>query len=434
MSEPNTFESANDLKNRTDKDKAKLMNKPQLITRPPIQRKNCWSNKENSDFIDTVVRNWRCSPIYILEKIDEEQDEEEDDVTIHHVFDGAHKIEAVIKFMNNEFRLEKIPDLSPLKEYEGKSFSELPVQLRNKIRNYQFTVNYVDSETANDKDALKVLWERLNRAGKKLNDYELALPVIHDLVNTVLLPSLPLFLKSEIFVKDTSKRGEAEKLLQLILATSETSIEEAPYLKDFSSKKNLVKRWQDARLGQLISDINENTEQNKEKWLQNLKKASSYMDALSESNCFVNEDGTPILQSAHRGTELVFLLGRCVYHFPKQDEFRRICPQLAKEMKDTYFLRMIRNEAGRNGLLQRKLLKDIDDLVKKYAEMKTPRLFPKEMIERKLVEQNRVCALCKEKILPHQTYQGDHIVKYANGGETKYENLQVTHSRCNLLK
>lgn len=435
MSDSFSSESANDLRNRINKEMAKMMNQPQLIPRPPIQRKNCWSNKENSDFIDTIVRNWRCSPIFIIRKIDEEQDEEEDDILVDHIFDGAHKIEAVVKFMNDEFALEKLPEMSPLKdEYEGKKFKELPIILKNQIRNYKFTINYIDKETANDKDALKILWERLNKAGKKLNDFELALPVIHDLVHSVLKPSLPYFLESDIFTKEESKRGQAEKLLQLILATSETTLEEAQYLRDFSSKKNLVKKWQDKRLGNKISDIKANTSENTEKWLSNLKRASQYMKALKENNCFNDVDGNPILQPAHRGTELVFLLGRCIYHFPKPEEFRRICPQLAKEMKDTYFTKMIRNEAGRNGILQKKLLKDIDELVKRYAELKTPRLFPKEWIEKKLIEQKNECAICKEKIHKHQSYEGDHIIKYAEGGETKYENLQVTHARCNQLK
>jgi hypothetical protein len=437
MSEPG-YETARSLSVRINKQSAKHLNRPQLIPRPPIQRENSWTTKNNSAFIDTVARGWRCSPIFIIQ-VEDIQDEEyencdDEDIRVDNVFDGAHKIEAVHKFMNNEFALEGLPELSPIKEYEGKYYRDLPKKLQNRIDNYQFTINYIDSETANDKDSLKILWERLNKEGIKLNNYELALPVIHDLVHDVLKPSLPLFLESEIFIKEKSKRGEAEKLLQMILATSETSLEEAPYLQKFTSKNMLVKNWQDIRLGDKISDIKANTAENKDKWLQNLKRASLYLDYLSELNCFVDENGSPILQSAHRTTELLFLISRSLYHFPKGEEFRRIAPQIAEEMKEKYFKTITRNEKGRNGMLQRTLLKEIDDLVKKYADMKTPRLFPKEMIEQKLAEQNRVCPLCQKKILENQSYQGDHIIKYANGGETKYENLQVTHSRCNQLK
>ena len=40
-------ETAISLKNRTDCHMALQLNRPHLITRPPIQRKNCWNDKDN---------------------------------------------------------------------------------------------------------------------------------------------------------------------------------------------------------------------------------------------------------------------------------------------------------------------------------------------------------------------------------------------------
>jgi len=426
-------ESAISLKNRIDKDVARQYNVPQLITRPPIQRKNCWNNKENTAFIDTMVREWHCSPIFIIVK-QEDQGEDDEETIVHHIFDGAHKVEAAIHFIGDKYALEKVDKFGPLKGFEGKKFSELPLALRNKIKDYKFTLNYIDAETANDKDSLRILWERLNKAGKKLNDFELALPVIFDLVNSVLKPSLPLFLESEVFTKEESKRGEAEKLLQMILATSETLILEAPWLREFTSKKDLVKRWQTACLGEKLSEIRATVERNKDRWLAILKKASSYMKCLSEHNCFVNEEGKSILEHAHRGTELIFLLGRLVYHFPKPEDFRRCAKDLSHEVKQKYFEVVQRNEPGRNGNLQKRLLNDIDKLVGHYAAEKTPRLFSPEVIKQKLIEQQNNCRYCHKKFLPNQTYQGDHIVPFAAGGKTEPGNCQVIHTTCHIQK
>jgi hypothetical protein len=426
-------ESSISLKNRTDKHVAKQLNVPQLITRPPIQRKNCWNNKENSAFIDTMVRQWHCSPIFLIEKYDENEDEDDESI-VHHIFDGAHKVEAAINFIGDKYALEKIDKISPLKPYDGKKFSELPLTIRNKIMNYKFTLNYIDAETANDKDSLRVLWERLNKAGKKLNDFELALPVIFDLVNIVLKPSLPLFLESAVFTKEESKRGEAEKLLQMILATSETALNEASWLREFTSKKDLVKRWQTKCLGEKMSEIKDTVEKNKENWLANLKKASSYMKCLSEHNCFVNDDGKSILEHAHRGTELIFLLGRLVYHFPKPEDFRRCAKELSDEVKNKYFVTVQRNEPGRNGNLQKRLLKEIDEITSRYASEKTPRLFSAEVIKQKITEQQNICAWCNKKFLPNQSYQGDHILPFAAGGKTEPNNCQVIHSTCHTNK
>jgi hypothetical protein len=425
-----TCETAISLKNRTDKHVAMQLNVPHLITRPPIQRKNCWDNKNNTDFIDTVVRGWSCSPIFIIQQ---ESDLEEQEMLDDHVFDGAHKIEAVILFMKDGFTLDKAHDTSPIKDYVGKKFSELPIGVRNKILNYQFTINIIDPETANDKDSLKILWQRLNNSGKKLNDFELALPIIRDLNMIVLKPSLKPFLKSQLFLKEASERGEAEKLMQIILAISESEIT-APHIKDFSSKKNLVKRWQTACLGDKMADIKETTMKNADKWLKILKKAADYLGYLSEANCFVDATGKVILQTAHRGTELVFLLGRLVYHFPKPENFKRVCAELSKEVKEKYFTTIIRDEAGRNGILQKRILKELDALILKYCKDVPRRTFTQAQIAMKLEAQGSLCAQCGEAILPHHTYHGDHILPWILGGDSSDENCQVSHGRCNLIK
>ena len=436
--QPPVTESANDLMLRSNEQMAKRLSKPVLVPRGKMQRKNCWTSKENNCFIDTMVRGWACTPIYIIRILDE--DEEDEEIYRDEVFDGAHKLEAAISFIENKFALEK-NEKSILHEYAGKTFKELPLPIRQKILNYQFTINYIDEDTANDRDSLKLLWARLNAEGKKLNDFELALPTIHELVHKVLHPSLPLYLDSVIFPKQESKRGAAEKILQMILATGESDMG-SNYLKNFSSKKGLVKQWQNECLGDKVSKINETIEENKEKWLQMLKLASQYLQYFNENNCFVSDEGTSILDSAHRGTEIVFLLGRAIYHFPKPESFRRICPALSKYVREKYFTeykenkwvtKVIRNEAGRNGLLQRKLLRDIDTDVQNFID-DTRRKFSSEMIDQKMKEQNSIYTYCKKSILKNQPYEGDHIVPWSQGGKTEYENLQILHRRCNREK
>ncbi len=421
-------ESAISLKTRTDKNVARQFQRPHLITRPPIQRKNCWNHKDNTEMIDTVVRGWYCSPIYLINRIDDFEEEQE--LFEEDVFDGAHKLEALFHFIDDKFKLGKLYEKSPLKPYEGKKFSELPVKIRTKILDYKFTINIIDAETANDKDSLAILWKRVNKSGKQLNDFELALPIISDLVVHVLNPSLEHFYNSIMFRQDCSKRGEGEKLLQLILAVAEYDIDTV-HLKSFQSKKELIKGWHTMCLGDKVNEIKEKVLTNKDKWLQLLKQASLYMKNLEEENCFVDKDGKDLMDTARRGTELVFLLARALYHFPKGEEFRRAAPEIVKKIKPEFFEKIIRDDAGRNGSTQRRILKMIDKHLCEVAEQKTPRLFPSEQIKQKLAEQNNLCAGCHEKILPNQSYHGDHIIPYARGGKTEYANLQVLHKKCN---
>lgn len=424
-------ESAVRLKNRTDPHQAKQNNVNCLIPRGPMQRKNCWTPKENTAFLDTVVHGWHSPPIYIMQK--EKEDAEDEDELEDHIFDGAHKVEAVINFINGKYAIDKVEDISPLKDYVGKTFNELPRTVRDKILNYEFIINIIDYDTAHDANALRTLWERLNKGGKKLNDYELALPVIHDLVKTVLEPSSTQFFATDIYKKEVSSRGALEKLLQMIIAVAESNM--ADYVTQFNSRKQLINLWQEARLGKKNDDIQKNTAENKEKWIEYLKRACDYLKVLSGHNCFVDDEGKPILQTAHRGTELVFLLGRLLAHFPKPEEFRRIAPDLAKKMKEKYFLTIERDEVGRNGGTQRRILKDIDSVVVEFTKLKAPRAFTKAQINEKFIEQNGICALCKEPInIKTQKYVGDHKKPWALGGTSETSNCQVTHERCNAIK
>lgn len=429
-------ETAVSLKVRTNKHTANLIQRHRLIVRHEMQRENSWKPQQNTDFIDTVVRGWYCAPISIIPTGPIEPEDGEEDEIIDYVFDGAHKLEAVFNFIDNKdgTEIRKVhEEFSPLKGCEGKKFKEIPKEIQENILNYEFHINIVDNETANDKEALKILWERLNRAGQKLNNYELALPVIVDLVKLVLKPSLPLFLNSQIYPKSTTSRGALEKLLQIILATSDSPIQ-TPYLTDFSSKLELVKEWQNTRLGKKIVETKANTKTHAENWNQNLKLASQYLKYLHEANCFVDDEGKDILQSAHRATELPFLLGRAVYHFKKAEEFRRICKKIAKKIKETFFLGVLRDEPGRNGQFQKRILNEIDEILSEFAKQKQPRLFTKEQIATKLAEQNRVCMLCNQKILSHQTYEGDHIIAWGDGGETVLENCRVVHLHCHKTR
>lgn len=430
-------ESAVHLKNRIDPHQAKQNNVNRLIPRGPMQRKNCWSHKDNTAFIDTIVHGWHSPPVYIMQKEVEDTDDEDDSLE-DHIFDGAHKVEAVVDFINGKYKIDIVEDISPLKLYEGKLFNELPRVIKDKILNYEFTVNIIDNETAHDANALRTLWQRLNKSGKPLNDYELALPVIHDLVKNVLEPSSQQFFSTEIYKKEVSSRGALEKILQVLLAIAESNMND--YVTQFSSRKQLIRLWQQSNLGKKNDEIKKNTEVNKDKWIEYLKRACDYLKILSTNNCFIDKDGKSILETAHRGTELVFLLGRLIAHFPKAEEFRRIAPGLANKIKETYFLNnngkiLVRDAAGRNGGTQRRILKEINIIILEFTKLKAPRSFTKTQINDKLMSQQKICALCNEIInIGTQKYVGDHIIPWSLGGTSDIDNCQVTHERCNLIK
>lgn len=54
--------------------------------------------------------------------------------------------------------------------------------------------------------------------------------------------------------------------------------------------------------------------------------------------------------------------------------------------------------------------------------------------KRLLKTQNGICAICRVKFLPTDVLEVDHIIPSSHGGSDKYENLQLLHKHCHLLK
>jgi len=419
-----TFESAISLRNRRDHLYADDNSCRSLVTRPPMQRKPCWTTADQIDMIDTVLRGWTCPPIYIIPRLDLithcQQGED-------HVFDGAHKLEAIFDFIDNKFAFKGCGKFA---ELSGKFFRDMPREVQDRIKKYRFHINQVDEETAGSPDELRILWERVNKAGKKLNKFELDLPLIVPLIEQVLKPLGDQFHGTTLFPKAESHRGELENRLQVMLALSDL---EEPRM---SSQNNLVARWHIEKLGASMAERNANIEKHGARWRDTLTRCHKMLVDLEQLNVFCDPDGNTTIQEAHRKTELPFILGRLSQRFPRIEEFRSQKVAIAGRLKADIFSKSIQDLSvqmggtGRNGTFQKKLLKFVDDMMCELAGLVHPRLFTKKQKKEKLKQQGGLCTVCNEKILPHHLFDGDHVVEWSKGGATTLENLQILHHAC----
>ena len=426
-------ETANMLRLRTDPGYARLHKCRTLVTRPPMQRKPCWSEQDQTDMIDTCARGWTCSPIYIIPRLDriDTCPRGED-----HVFDGAHKLEAVFEFINGGYALKYSPDSMKtgyLKDYNGKKFDDLPIDVQDAIYKYRFHINIVDAETASDPDLLRVLWERVNRSGKRLNKFELEIPLIAPLLEQVLIPALPLFMGTVLFPQSKSFRGSLEHMLQVILAVAD--IQDA----QFASQTALIQGWHRTCLGTTMAKRVANVAENADRWKAALHQAFKMMEDLTQLNVFSSGDTVDIAE-AQRKTELPFVLGKLLRRFTRIEDFRSQKVAIAAKLRAELFgctpgqmLQKIGGDA-RNGTFQKKLLRHIDTVVFDLAVAVQPRLFTLKQKKAKLLEQGGLCTACGEKILKHQVADGDHVVAWSEGGATTMENLQILHRHCHQQK
>jgi hypothetical protein len=349
-----------------------------------------------------------------------------------HVFDGAHKLEAVFDFIDDKFafRTKK----SAFSELHGKRFSEVPRDVQDRIKKYRFHINHVDVETAESPDELRILWERVNKAGKRLNRFELDLPVIAPLIEQVLRPSGDQFRETIFFPKEVSSRGSLEQRLQIVLALTDLDEYRA------SSQANLIQRWHAERLGATMVERSTNIEREAEGWRAALDRAYKILVDLEQLNVFCTDDGVPTILDAHRSTELPFILGRLARAFPRIEDFRSQKVAIAGRLKVQIFGRSLQElsvflgvvSVARNGTFQQKLVKFIDGLVS--AEIVQPRLFTTAQKKQKLKDQGGLCKACDKKILAHHLFDGDHVIEWSEGGETTLENLQILHRVCHQAK
>ena len=431
MADKTESEKAISLKLRRDPHYANEHSQKCLVTRPSIQRAPCWSIHDKTEMIDTAARGWTCPPIYMISRSSfvDVCPEGED-----HIFDGAHKVETLFDFMDDKFAL-KYTDLSTafLAEYNGMKFSELPMQIRNSIKNYRFNINYIDEETAGDPDLLKVLWIRVNRAGKRLNDYEINIPVIAPLLAGVITPCMPEFFETPMFPKDATNRGDLEHTLLKLLAVSDYNTTDK---QSGNSLSGLVSAWYVRCLGRTMKEREDNVTANREKWCATLTRCLKIMKDLEQLNTFCTDDGTSIMEESQR-TELVLFLGRAAALFPRIEDFRSQKRPIAEKLKAIFLKPCMElvTELGcksRNWTFHRKIIKLCDTILTDTVVQ--PRLFTKEQKEAKLAEQGGLCAMCHKKVLAHHLVDGDHIVEWCQGGETSMANLQILHRMCHMMK
>ena len=417
------------LRNRRDVHFAERDEVPVFRTRGPKQRDPCWTIDDKMDMLDTVLRGFQCGPIYIIQDIEKNIDD---------VFDGAHRCEAIFEFIDNKYPVTKGKntitwDTSRLRDYVGKYFKELPAELQKKIKEYNFYINIIDPEMANDAAALRMLWERLSKAGKALNNFEAKIQTQGILQKEVLEPCASSWLESPFFPAKKSNRGHIEVRLHKLLALSEKDT-----LPAYSSMEDLVNKWCDDVLGKTTENIDANTRLKKDSLIGRLKYMRNLLTELQDRNVF-HADGKSIIDKS-KDVPLIIILGRLGYWFSNMAFFRRIAEEMCPKINS--ILRMNPNDLckelavnSRNATFQKKLVAYVDLIFAEYSDKsKDRRLFTKAEKKAKLEEQGGLCAECKKPIHEHQRNDGDHIIEFRNGGQTTYDNLQILHRVCHENK
>ncbi|WP_051361503.1 DUF262 domain-containing protein [Desulfuromonas sp. TF] len=131
---------------------------------PEYQRRQVWTNKKRSLFIESLLMNLPVPPVFLFEV----------DYSRYEVIDGQQRLGAISDFYENRYKLtglEKWPGLN------NKKFSDLPPIIQRGLdrRRISAVVLLAESLTVEEKrhDVRRLMFERLNTGGQNLNAQEL---------------------------------------------------------------------------------------------------------------------------------------------------------------------------------------------------------------------------------------------------------------------
>lgn len=154
-----------------------------------IQRGYVWERKRKSELIQSIVLGYPIPHVYAkrLEK----------NSKIYYILDGKQRISSVVDFVNDEYKLTKLPfvsyedEVGKTENYDlsNKKFSELPEELKDIIYSKMFNIIYFDNLT--DEEEVE-LFRRLN-AGKPLSTKSKMLVSCKDIEKVIELGGHDLF-------------------------------------------------------------------------------------------------------------------------------------------------------------------------------------------------------------------------------------------------
>lgn len=149
-----------------------------IDTAPGYQRRLRWTNKKRSLLIESFLLNIPVPPVFLFEH----------DYNEYEVIDGRQRIETIRSFLSNDFPLSS---LEYWPELERKRFNDLPAVLQKGLLRRSLPAVVLLAETkgvgADDIDVRRVLFDRLNTGGIRLNPQELRNALYPGKLNALLI-------------------------------------------------------------------------------------------------------------------------------------------------------------------------------------------------------------------------------------------------------
>lgn len=391
--------------------------KGNLELRPEFQRLQVWDNTKSSRLIESVLLEVPIPVIYLSEESDSK----------YSVIDGQQRLNAFIKFLENNLRLS---GLTILTELSGERFQDIPKNLQDKFENA--TIRIIEIRKESHPDVKFEIFERLNTGAVQLNAQELRNCIYRGRYNELLrkLSEDKGFLFLFGLNEPHSRMQDRELILRFFALYHNNYHIYTPPMKRFLNKE--MEKYRNP---------NEEEKRNLRRIFEKSVKLSKIVFGDKAFTRFASgsEGDRNGLWEKKRNKGLfdIIMYGFTMYEenqiVPNSDSVREELLWMMTHDED-----FINSISGSGTDSKQKTIARFDKWLPSLKEVVgTPRTEPRTFslqYKRQLWESNPTCSICGQKIHIIDDAEIDHVEQYWRGGKTIPSNARLTHRYCNRAR
>lgn len=127
---------------------------------PEYQRRQVWDRAKQSRFIESLLMNLPTPPVFLFEP----------EYSRYEVMDGQQRLSSIVAFYENRL---KLTGLEYWPELAGKFYADLPLKVQRGLDRRRISAIVLQSKAQDEDELRRIVFERLNTGGQKLNAQEL---------------------------------------------------------------------------------------------------------------------------------------------------------------------------------------------------------------------------------------------------------------------
>jgi hypothetical protein len=389
---------------------------------PEFQRNYVWDGTKASRLIESLLLDIPIPVVYLAEEPTNNKQV---------VVDGQQRLTSIASYIGGKFpdgRGFKLNGLQVLKEFNGKSFKELPEDKQDAIQNQSLRVIVIKKDS--DPDVKFEVFERLNVGAVALNNMELRNCVYRGNYNELLADCV----ENSNLLKCLGQSAPDKRMRDRELVLRFFAMHRATHLKYKGPMKHFLSREM---------EHHRNLSEHETKEFESLFKECIDMAwTVFGANAFRRynpgfDDRHTGLWEKNRVNLALWDTVLYTFSFYKKSQIVPIADAIREEMIDlmssdalfTLYISSTTDKPDRIRYRADEWRKRMDALVTDQG----PRNFSRALKD-SLFFQNPTCTICGQRIQDSDDAEVDHVEHYWRGGKTIPENARLTHRYCNRAR